>query len=52
MGMGTTVVVTDKPENILQRIRFYEIDSRLIEKKLTPKEKKIYWVFRGIFNYG
>ena len=39
---GTTVVVTDKPENILQRIRFYDIDSRLIEKKLTPKEKKLY----------
>jgi shikimate kinase len=39
---GTTAVVTDKPENILQRIRFYDIDSRLIEKKLTPKEKKLY----------
>jgi shikimate kinase len=39
---GTTVVVTDKPENILQRIRFYDIDSRLIEKKLTPKQKKLY----------
>lgn len=39
---GTTVVVTDKPENILERIRFYDIDSRPIEKKLTPKEKKLY----------
>ncbi len=39
---GITVVVTDKPENILARIRFYDIDSRLIEKKLTPKEKKLY----------
>ncbi len=37
-----TVVVTDKPENILERIRFYDIDSRPIEKKLTPKEKKLY----------
>ncbi len=39
---GTTVVVTDKPENILERIRFYDIDSRQIEKKLTPKDKKLY----------
>jgi shikimate kinase len=39
---GTSVVVTDKPENILDRIRFYDIDSRPIEKNLTPKEKKLY----------
>ncbi len=39
---GITVVVTDKPENILERISFYDIDSRPIEKKLTPKEKKLY----------
>ena len=39
---GITVVVTDKPENILARIRFYDIDSRPIEKKLTPKEKKLH----------
>ena len=39
---GITVVVTDKPENILARIRLYDIDSRPIEKKLTPKEKKLY----------
>ena len=39
---GITAVVTDKPENILERIRFYDIDSCLIEKKLTPKEKKLY----------
>lgn len=39
---GITVVVTDKPENILARTRFYDIDSRPIEKKLTPKEKKLY----------
>lgn len=38
---GTTVVVSDKPENILKRIRFYDIDSRPIEKKLTPKDKKL-----------
>lgn len=39
---GTTVVITDKPESILKRIMFYDIDSRPIEKKLTPREKKLY----------
>jgi shikimate kinase len=39
---GTTVVVTDEPENILKRVRFYDKDSRPIEKKLTSKEKKLY----------
>ena len=39
---GTTAVITDKPENILERIKFYDIDSRPIERKLTPKEKKLY----------
>jgi len=39
---GITIVVTDKPENILERIRFYDIDSRPIEKKLTTYEKKLY----------
>ena len=38
----TTVVINDKPENILKRIRFYDLDSRQIEKKLTSKEKKLY----------
>jgi shikimate kinase len=39
---GTTVVLTDKPENILRRIKFYDIDSRPIEKQLTDKEKLLY----------
>jgi len=39
---GITAVVTDKPENILNRIRFFDIDSRPIKKKLTPREKKLY----------
>jgi shikimate kinase len=39
---GITAVVTDKPENILKRIRFYDIDSRPIEKELTSNEKKLY----------
>jgi shikimate kinase len=39
---GITAVVADKPENILKRIRFYDIDSRPIEKELTSSEKKLY----------
>lgn len=39
---GITAVVSDKPENILERIRFYDIDSRPIEKELTSNEKKLY----------
>jgi len=38
---GVTVVINDRPENILERIRFYDIDSHPIEKKLAPKEKKV-----------
>ncbi|MFH1932429.1 MAG: shikimate kinase [Pseudomonadota bacterium] len=39
---GMSVVLTDTPENILNRITFYDIDSRLIEKRLTQKEKHLY----------
>lgn len=39
---GTIVVITDKPENILARISFYDIDSHPIEMNLTPKDKKLY----------
>jgi shikimate kinase len=39
---GMIVVLKDKPENILQRITFYDIDSRPIEKHLTKKEKLLY----------
>lgn len=38
---GITAVVTDKPENILERIRFYDIDSRPIEKKPDPQGEEI-----------
>lgn len=36
------LVLTDTPENIVERIRFYDVDSRPIEKILTPEEKKLY----------
>ncbi|MCK4393760.1 hypothetical protein KAX17_12725 [Candidatus Bipolaricaulota bacterium] len=39
---GITVVLNDKPENILERITFYDEDSRPIEKKLTAEEKRLY----------
>lgn len=39
---GIKVVITDKPENIVERLCFYDIDSRPIEKELTLKEKKLY----------
>jgi shikimate kinase len=39
---GTVIVLTDEPENILQRISFYDIDSRPIHKHLTEKEKRLY----------
>lgn len=39
---GITVALTDKPENILRRITFYDRDSRLIKKDLTAEEKRQY----------
>jgi shikimate kinase len=39
---GTTVVLVDAPENILDRITFYDIDSRPIQKQLTQKERGLY----------
>lgn len=39
---GTAVVLNDKPENIVERIRFYDIDSRPIEKVLTQDQKRAY----------
>ena len=39
---GVRVVLRDVPENILERIVFYDVDSRPIEKNLTPTEKRLY----------
>ena len=39
---GTTVVLNDKPENIVERVRFYDIDSRPVEKVLTQEQKRAY----------
>jgi len=37
-----TVAVHDTPENILERITFYDIDSRPIDKHLTGEERILY----------
>ena len=39
---GVTVAVHDAPENILERITFYDIDSRRMEKHLTGEERILY----------
>ena len=39
---GVTVAVHDTPENILERITFYDVDSRRIEKHLTGEERILY----------
>ena len=36
-----TVAVHDTPENILERITFYDIDSRPIDKHLTVEERAL-----------
>ena len=39
---GISVVLTDEPEKILERITFYDIDSKLVEKNLTADENRLY----------
>ena len=36
---GVTVAIHDTPEHILERITFYDIDSRRIDKHLTDEER-------------
>ncbi|CAN5612010.1 hypothetical protein BH10PSE6_BH10PSE6_45610 [soil metagenome] len=36
------VVLRDAPENILDRITFYDIDSHRVQKNLTDREKRLY----------
>lgn len=37
-----TVVLEDKAENILERVRFFDADSRPIQKTLTARERVLY----------
>jgi shikimate kinase len=39
---GIIVALDARPENILERITFYDIDSKPIEKHLTTEEKRHY----------
>jgi shikimate kinase len=39
---GITVALSDKPANIVERLTFYDIDSKLIQKNLTVEEKRLY----------
>jgi shikimate kinase len=39
---GTIVVVRDEPENILDRLVFYDIDSRPLDSQLTEEERRLY----------
>ena len=39
---GLVIALWDEPANILERITFYDIDSRLIERRLTAGEKRLY----------
>ena len=39
---GITVAIRDRPENILERITFYDLDSKPIERVLTHDEKQDY----------
>jgi shikimate kinase len=39
---GVTVAIHDTPENILERITFYDIDSRRIQKHLTAEVRILY----------
>jgi shikimate kinase len=40
---GIVVVLTDTPENIVQRITFYDQNSRPIQKVLSDSEKLTYF---------
>ncbi|MCK5768519.1 MAG: AAA family ATPase [Candidatus Atribacteria bacterium] len=37
-----SVHITDKPENIVERLTFYDKESKLLEIKLNEKEKNLY----------
>ena len=37
-----SIHISDKPENILERITFYDKESMLLNKKLSEKEKRLY----------
>jgi shikimate kinase len=40
--IGTIIALNDEPENIVERIKFYDIDSKPIVNNLSSKEKRLY----------
>lgn len=47
-----SIYLHDSPENILQRLTFYDIDSKLIDKKLDDYDKKNYLkCIKADYNY-
>jgi len=41
-AQGLKVVLLDKPERILDRIVFYDVDSRPMDKRLSNQERELY----------
>jgi shikimate kinase len=39
---ATIVVLVDSPENILNRIVFYDLDSKRIDRRLSEQDKRLY----------
>lgn len=39
---GLKIALLDRPENILDRIVFYDVDSRPMDKRLTKEERQLY----------
>lgn len=39
---GIKVALRDRPERILDRLVFYDVDSRLMDKRLTSEERPLY----------
>jgi shikimate kinase len=39
---GMVIVLTDTPENIVERLTFYDDESRLVERVLSSDEKRQY----------
>lgn len=39
---GVSVALIDRPENIVRRLRFYDIDSNPVDKELTIEDERLY----------
>jgi shikimate kinase len=41
-AQGITILLHDSPENIFKRLVFYDIDSKIYNVHITPKQKPLY----------